>query len=231
MNSFSCIITAGGVGNRFDDKQKKQFIELSGKPLINITIDIFYPLPEIKEIVVTLPSDEYDAAAAMLYKAFPHKVKCIIGGSTRQDSVYLALQHCDPSSKYVIIHDAVRPFLNKGDLYEMMESVEIYRAVITGSKVKNTLKMVKNGIILKTIQRENLVEVYTPQIFEQNLIKEYHQKARALNIHFTDDAGILEHFGMPVFLHETESCSLKITTKADLQYAEHLLSHHVVNQI
>ncbi|MCL2063294.1 MAG: 2-C-methyl-D-erythritol 2,4-cyclodiphosphate synthase [Candidatus Cloacimonetes bacterium] len=222
---YSCIITAGGYGTRFDEKKKKQFFEINNRPLINITIELFYALPEINEILVTLPKEDFDLTSASLKKDFPNKVKCILGGDTRQKSVYNALQSCNEKNSFVLIHDAVRPFLDKVDLLKMIELVRESDSMIPGSRVKNTIHRLETTnrdsqkMLIETIPREDLIEVYTPQIFKLDLIKKYHEKAKNLKLLFSDDASIMEFFGEKIRWFETNSGNLKITTREDIELA------------
>jgi len=222
-NTFSTIITAGGCGLRFDPHQKKQFTNIADKPILYYAIDIFYHIDTITEIIITLPEDELSEKNELIKQTYPQKVKCIAGGKTRQNSVYNALLHCDTNNKYVIIHDGVRPFLDKTDLSTMMEKMSKHKALIAASKIKNTIKYVKDDIILQTPDRNDIIEVYTPQIFNLSMITELHSKARDLDICFSDDASICEHFGEPVVWFDTTSPALKITTKDDLKYAQYIV--------
>ena len=245
MNNFSCIITAGGIGSRFDKEKKKQFVEINGKPLINLSIEIFYEINEINEIIITLPADEYETASEILLKTYPQKIRCIKGGETRQKSVYNALHSCNLQNKFVLIHDAVRPFFDKNDLLAMMEIVQDCGALIPGSKIKHTIKKIapltkgmdtqsappmnyewggKGGELIEaTIPRDFMIEVYTPQIFQLDKIKNYHQKAKDVDFTFSDDASIFEYFGEKVYWYNTEKNNLKITTKEDLVYTDFLM--------
>ena len=228
MAYFSCIVTAGGAGTRFDKKHKKQFFEINGRPILHVAIDIFYSVEEIKEIIVTLPNDELERASTELYRAFGNKVRCVSGSVTRQESVYNALQACNKDTEYVIIHDGVRPFLKESDLSAMMSMVVEGSGVIAASKAKNTIKIIDGFLISRTIQRENLIEVFTPQIFKMSKIKECHERAKTVDVSFTDDASIFEYFGEPVRWFETDSSRLKITTKDDLDYAIYLYNKEVL---
>ena len=224
MPDFSCIITAGGSSLRFGDKEKKQFYKINDKPIINYTIELFYEIKDINEIIITLPIDDFEAAAQKLMNNFPEKIKCILGKDTRQKSVYNAIQICDMSNKYVMIHDAVRPYVNISDINSMIELTKNHNAVIPGAKVKNTIKKIEINKIIETINRDDLIEVYTPQMFKLDLIKDYHEKAKFIDKIFTDDASILEHFNIPVYWHETDSSNIKITTKDDIDFLQFLLN-------
>jgi len=224
-HTFSAIITAGGSGIRFDSQQKKQFLSIAGKPILFYAIDIFYQFDCIREIIITLPVDNLTEQSEVILQNYPYRVKCIAGGKTRQQSVFNALCQCEKTIKHVIIHDGVRPFLAKNDLLSMLELMNTHHALIAGSKVKNTLKKVNKDTIIETLTRDDIIEVYTPQVFDLSTIFDLHQKANNLGITFTDDASICEYFHQPVFWYDTTSPALKITTKDDLQYAEWLLNN------
>jgi len=219
---FSCIITAGGSGNRFDKHRKKQFYTIDNKPILNITIDNFYHLDEINEIIISLPADEYENISASLIDIYSNKVKCVVGGINRQASVLNALNICNDSNKYVLIQDAVRPFINRDDLKQMMSMMKDNHAVIPANKVKNTLKKVNANKIIETIDREDLIEVYTPQIFDLKMIKDFHHNVKDSKLVFTDDASIFEYFKETVIWYETKDINIKITTKEDMRYAEYI---------
>jgi len=219
---YSCIITAGGSGNRFDKHRKKQFFTIDNKPILNITIENFYRIDEINEIIISLPADEYENISKSLVEIYSNKVKCVVGGVTRQASVLNALNICNESNEYVMIQDAVRPFINKDDLKQMMLMMKDSHAVIPGNKVKNTIKKVINDKIIETIDREDLIEVYTPQIFDLKMVRDFHLKVKDSELVFTDDASIFEYFKEPVIWYETKDINIKITTKEDLKYAEYL---------
>ena len=224
LPNFSCIITAGGSGQRFDPNEKKQFTLLNGKPILHYAIDIFYPVECVKEIIITIPKSVADTSDDHPYFGNDslHRIKYIPGGKTRQKSVYNALSICNPKNDFVIIHDAVRPFFSDQELTNMLSLMNHTNALITASFVKNTIKEVANNMVKNTLNRESLIEVYTPQIFKLSMIKEFHEKAKDLNHVFTDDASICEYFNVPVMWYDTSSPSLKITTKSDLLYAEYL---------
>ena len=234
-HNFSCIITAGGLGKRFDPNEKKQFVLLDGKPILHYAIDIFYPIKCINEIIVTLPqaaadiSDtppknvtDHDDFQPYFRKGSLHRIKYISGGETRQKSVYNALQVCNPKNNFVIIHDAVRPFFSDQELSKMLNIITHTNALIPAGYVKNTIKEVADSKVKNTLNRETLIEVYTPQIFKLSMLKEFHEKTKDLDHVFTDDAGICEYFNLPVMWFETASPVLKITTKNDLEYADYL---------
>ncbi|MBT3168432.1 MAG: 2-C-methyl-D-erythritol 4-phosphate cytidylyltransferase [Candidatus Cloacimonetes bacterium] len=212
------IITAGGNGSRLQNKTKKQFLEISGKPLIFWTIEVFVNHPEIDEIIVSLPPDEQKWQKKILAE-FP-KITFVEGGKERQDSVFNALKKCPVDTDFVLIHDGVRPFVSAKEISQLLIKVTTEKAVIPISKIKNTVKQIERGKIVKTVSRENLVNALTPQVFDFNLIFDCHKKAKN---NFTDDAAILEHFDYSVAVLECSSKNFKITEPFDLEIAKYIL--------
>ncbi|MDD4155547.1 MAG: 2-C-methyl-D-erythritol 4-phosphate cytidylyltransferase [Candidatus Cloacimonetes bacterium] len=225
---ISCIITAGGKGSRFSNITKKQFYLINKKPILELTIDVFHKLDIINNIIITLPEDEYFKKNNDLTLKYPKKVSCVIGGVNRQQSVFNALTYCPEDTDLVLIHDGVRPFIEESEILNLIEIAKTHQAVIPGNKVKNTIKSVKDNKIINTIERNNLIEVYTPQVFNYHLIYESHKKIKEIQnteINFTDDASILEYFNIPVYWYESKSNNLKITTQEDIKYAKYLLEN------
>ncbi|MCD4796254.1 MAG: 2-C-methyl-D-erythritol 4-phosphate cytidylyltransferase [Candidatus Cloacimonetes bacterium] len=220
------IITAGGSGNRMKHKLKKQFIEIEQRPLLFWTLDRFADHLELDEVIVTLPEDEFKIYSKLIENEYPQAVITIIpGGNERQDSVYRALKNCSPNTSYVLIHDGVRPFISSNDISRLLDNAAKYKAVIPVSKVKNTLKKIKDNKIVKTVPRNDLVNALTPQAFEFDLILSCHKKAKAKELYFTDDAAIVEHFGFDVHIMEIEPYNIKITDEHDLEIAEMIIKN------
>ncbi len=218
------IITAGGSGNRMKHNLKKQFIEIEQRPLLFWTLDRFANHLELDEVIVTLPEDDFKIYSKLIENEYPQAVITIIpGGKERQDSVYRALKHCSPNTSYVLIHDGVRPFISSQDISRLLDNAAKYKAVIPVSKVKNTLKKIKDNKIVKTVPRNDLVNALTPQAFELDLILSCHEKAKAKELYFTDDAAIVEHFGFDVHTMETEPYNIKITDEYDLEIAKMII--------
>lgn len=220
----TCIITAGGTGNRFKANTKKQFFNINGKSILEYTIDIFYNMDEINEIILTLPASDFEEMSAFYNNKYSN-IKCVLGGLDRQESVFNALCNCNKNTDIVLIHDGVRPFVSKDTITKLIDNTLKFKAVIPASKVKNTIKEINDDKIIRTVERSNLVEVYTPQVFDYNLIFTFHNKAKNVkDINFTDDAGILEYFNIPVHWVECESNNIKITTLDDLDFAKYIIS-------
>jgi 2-C-methyl-D-erythritol 4-phosphate cytidylyltransferase len=223
MNNIA-IITAGGSGTRLPGKCKKQFLPLRGKPVIAYSLEAFLSHPEISAVVATIPQEDIDFARKLLNSYLDQGLTIIAGGKERQHSVLNALNIMPANTDYVFIHDAVRPLLTAQEIDSLLQNVIKQQAVIPAHKVKHTIKSVEGNRIVKTIPRDSLMEVYTPQVFEFSLILDCHKKAAADNLLFTDDAAILEHYGYQVFVSETSQLNIKITEPEDLPLVEYLLS-------
>jgi 2-C-methyl-D-erythritol 4-phosphate cytidylyltransferase len=223
MGRNIAIITAGGSGKRINSKTKKQFIEINGRALLFWTLDKFVEHEIIDEILLVLPEEQLSFIEEIDQEYPTVKISVISGGQERQNSVYNALTSCPEDTEYVFIHDGVRPFITGLDISRLYESVLLHEAVIAASKVKNTIKSVSDLKIEKTIPRENLYNALTPQVFKYDLILKYHKIAADDGLFFTDDASILEHYGVDVQIVDCPSANIKITDKQDLELAELLL--------
>ncbi len=219
------IITAGGSGKRLPGKVKKQFLLLDNLPLLYRSVLPFYELDKIDKILISLPKDEFEEEKNKIAKFF-HKKKFgfVVGGKERQDSIYNALDACDKDTDLVLIHDGVRPLIKKKTIQNLIDLAQKYGAAIPVAPVKNTIKKIRDGFIEETIPRENLVNVFTPQVFNYRIIMKLYQKAKAENLYFTDDAGIYEHYHHKIKCLITDSENIKITDKFDLQIAEQIFN-------
>ena len=231
MGKVVAIITAGGSGKRIKSKIKKQYIEINQRPILFWTLDKFVHHKEIDEIIISLPEEDIEVMKVQLEKEFPGSALiCVKGGTERQNSVFNALVSCPKDTEYVLIHDGVRPFISQNDISNLIKEAEQKRAVIPVSKVKNTIKEINEDKIIRTVSRTQLVSALTPQVFHYDLIFEYHEKAREENIQTTDDASILEHYGVEVFTLECSSKNIKITDQFDLEIAKFIIKNNMLGE-
>lgn len=218
------IITAGGSGKRFPGECKKQFRRIKNKPVLAHAIDCFYNIPEVDNIIVTVPYEDLEEAIALIHPLYPKAdITIMEGGKTRQQSVLKALRTIPSDTDFVMIHDGVRLLLAQEEIVDMLNLCRKKSAVIPVHKVKNTIKKIEDKKIVRTICRNNLVEVYTPQIFRYEMAVNYHLKSEKDGLNFTDDAAILEHYGIPVYVYETEQANIKITDKYDYEIVKLLI--------
>jgi 2-C-methyl-D-erythritol 4-phosphate cytidylyltransferase len=219
------IITAGGIGKRYPGKCKKQYLDINGKPVLVWSVENFYFHPDIESIFVTAPEDSLSYTKQMLDTHFPDKnIVVVRGGAVRQESVFNALSLVAPTTEYVLIHDGVRPLITLEEITQLLKLASRHKVVIPGHKIRNTIKEVKDNIVVGTIPRTSLYEVFTPQVFAYDLIIEAHKRAVTDKKVFTDDAGILEYYGYPVYIAESSAYNIKLTEPADYEFVKLLIN-------
>lgn len=220
---ITAIITAGGSGKRMNSPRKKQFLPLAGKSILEHTIDKFIDNNDIDAIVISLPIDEGSMQTELQNRYPQDNLIFAAGGEKRQDSVYNALKQCPTDTDFVLIHDGVRPFIKKTEITALINAAQKYKAVIPIARVKNTIKQVKGGQIVRTIPRESLVSALTPQVFEYQLILNCTTTALENKVEFTDDSSIMEYYGYPVHILEVGSENFKITDPFDYEIAKYII--------
>ncbi len=207
---ISFILLAGGSGKRFGGK--KQYVELLGKPLYLYSLEKTVGL--FDEVLLVLPEEDLDRI-----KVPPGVVK-VKGGKERQDSVFNAI--LEARGDVVVIHDCARPFADR-EMFLKVSQLGGYEGKITAIPVRDTVKMVANAYVVKTIDRSNLWLSQTPQAFRRRMLLEVHFRARNEGFVATDDAMLLERYGYKVGVVEGSPLNIKITYPEDIYYAECLL--------
>ncbi|MCX7845778.1 MAG: 2-C-methyl-D-erythritol 4-phosphate cytidylyltransferase [Dictyoglomaceae bacterium] len=222
VNKILGIILAAGKGKRFG-KDNKLLQDLMGKPVIYYSIYILEKVSEIDNIVIVSDREKKDLLEELIKEWRFKKVKDIIeGGKERQDSVYNALKFFS-FYNYVLIHDGARPFITEKLVKKIIQEGIEKKAVISGIPVKDTIKLISSMKVEKTLPREKLWQIQTPQFFEYSLILKAHEKAREDNFYGTDDGVLVERLNYPVYIIEGEPWNIKITTKEDLDLAQWLM--------
>ncbi len=231
----AAILVAAGQGERlagFTGGIPKQFIQLSQAPLFIWSLTTLAKHALIEHVLVTVP-DEWQRRAAELVAdflpEFKNKIAIIAGGSTRQQSVYLALEKLASSEKrpsYVFVHDAVRPFVTSYILDQILKKLEEGNAVTLGIPLSDSIKEVNNNIVLEDLDRGKFILVQTPQAAKFNLLLEAHRTAKLQQKESTDDASIIKAFGTTVTVVTGSKLNFKITEPEDLLIAQALIEHH-----
>ena len=229
------IIPAAGLGTRMARAGKrgvpsKQFFEISGTPIIIHTLRVFARNQQVSQIVVALRKGEMEQFSRQLEKEkLSAKVEIVEGGEHRQESVANALAKLKAAENdIVLVHDAVRPFVDDEIIANVVREVEKHGAAIAGLPAVDTIKQVdrtsEGAIITSTIPRERVVQAQTPQGFRYKLIKEAFDNAIADGFTGTDEASLVERMGASVWVVMGSPRNIKITTPADLELAEFLLA-------
>lgn len=213
------IIPAAGIGKRFGSSLPKQFYKMGGREILIHTLQKFERIRNVSCVNIATKKKYFRRIRNLLLKNnYSKPFKIIAGGTERQDSVFNALKNCDCSNNdIVLVHDAVRPFVSRKLIKELILSAVKFKAVIPVLNISDTIKQVKEKDIVSTLPRENLKRAQTPQAFEYKLLYDAFVHAYKNNFKATDESSILENYGFPVKFIEGEESNIKITKKSDLK--------------
>ena len=224
MKSYA-IILGGGSGRRMESSVNKVFLPLRGIPAIIRSLAPFTGL--CAGAVVVAAENELEQMQAIIRRfGMSRFVTAVVsGGSERQHSVWNGLTALPSDAECVLIHDGARALVTEEVIRRAMESVEKHGSGIASVPVVDTIKRSDgDGLVLETPDRASLYAMQTPQAFRLPLIVEAHRRAQADQFLGTDDASLLEHAGMPVYLSAGDRENLKLTTPTDLKLAELILT-------
>ena len=225
------LIPAAGIGRRMGGDRNKLLLELLGKPLLAWTLLAAATSQTIQWIGIMGQSTDFDDFKHILNQLnLTKSVELIVGGDTRQESVYNGLQALPGSAERVLIHDGAR-CLATPELFDRCTDVLVTcPGLIAAIPVKDTIKIVDSqGIIADTPNRSNLWAAQTPQGFEVELLKRCHSQGKELGWSVTDDAALFEKCELPVKIVEGEETNLKVTTPVDLAIAEFILRQRLAS--
>jgi 2-C-methyl-D-erythritol 4-phosphate cytidylyltransferase len=257
MPKTCAIIPAAGRGLRMGEAKPKQFLELSGKPILLHTLETISRSRFLSGILVVAQKD-FLAATENLIRAYcsvhPDKlcyssrraspgsvplslqeggagnricITVVVGGKERQDSVFNALQELPEECVWVLIHDGVRPFVSRQLLESTWKAALETGAAIAALPATDTIKWVREKTVLETLPREEIWFVQTPQVFRKDIIVAAYREARERGWSGTDDAFLVECFGVPVSVVPGERSNIKITTPEDLVWGNWLVNQRI----
>lgn len=220
----SVIVVAAGRATRMEGVDKV-LCPLGGTPLLLHALAPLQASELVDEIVIVTREDLMVTVGALCSQQGFSKVRRLVkGGEERMDSVQAGLQETDPAATLIAIHDGARPFLTQEVLEETIQAAAQRGAAAPAIPVKDTIKRVQDGVVVETLERESLMAVQTPQIFDADLIKGALAKAQQDQVALTDDCGAVERLGFPVYLTKGQEENIKITTPADLLRGELILA-------
>ena len=195
----------------------KQYLALCGKTVLEHTLEALLALDEIDTLVVALHPD--DRWFSQLAVAGNPRVRTVVGGGERADSVLAALEAL-PASGRVMVHDAARPCVTEDDLRGLLSAYSPDAGAILASEVRDTMKRADaRGEILETVSRERLWHALTPQLFDLAQLRDNLSRALAEGALVTDEASAMEWAGASVKLVAGRADNLKITRPDDLELA------------
>lgn len=216
------VIVAGGTGTRMNNTVPKQFLLLKNKPVLFYTIDTFLKSYADMQIILVLPEEHVAAGQEIIDAFFDYsRIKITIGGRTRFHSVQNGLALIEEES-IVFVHDAVRCMLTTDLVQRCFDAALEYGSAIPVIDSKDSVRIV-NGEDNEAVERTSVKLVQTPQTFHSKIL------LPAFNIDykdkFTDEATVVEAFGLRIHLVEGEDNNFKITRPADLLLAEQIIAN------
>ena len=229
------MILAGGRGNRMRSETPKQYMMLAGKPVLRWYVEAFAACEKIDGFLIVCPTEDREWIRENVIMLCEDAVRekwigFAENGKERYQSSWNGLQMVEGMFRgetvTVLIHDAARPGVSTEMILEILRQTEMYGAVIPMIPVKDTIKVVQDGVIVETPDRATLFAAQTPQAFDLSAIMEaYEAMFRSGGEHaITDDAQVMERYGtLPVHLCPGDEMNLKLTVPEDLQRMEQLL--------
>jgi 2-C-methyl-D-erythritol 4-phosphate cytidylyltransferase len=227
MEQNVVLILAGGTGIRFGKDEPKQFARLANKSVIEHTLDRFEYHRDIHVIYIVSHPDYIDKTKKMIRQQQYNKVEKVLpGGKTRQESSWIGLEAIDKNVENVLIHDAVRPLVDKVIIDKILKKMDSYSAVTVAVPSSDTVIEIGNDSIIQNIPKRHLLRlVQTPQAFKLDLICQAHRMAKEKKIkNVSDDCSLVVQFGLAdIFVIDGNVENIKITHPNDIQVAEEIL--------
>ncbi|PXF46698.1 2-C-methyl-D-erythritol 4-phosphate cytidylyltransferase, chloroplastic [Gracilariopsis chorda] len=223
IGDVSVILLAGGTGSRMKADRPKQFLELAGKTVVEHSLMLFGLMPEVKQLILVLDKSYRDQ-----FLKYRNMLDCELAfadpGNERQDSVYNGLCAVSEGANLVCVHDSARPLVSEENIRDVLRDGAEYGAAVLGVPSKATIKESADGrFVLRTIPRQRLWEIQTPQVIRPGLLLQGFEKVRRENLAVTDDVSIIEQLGEQVKITLGEYTNIKLTTPEDMDIAEAIL--------
>lgn len=225
-SSFAAILPAGGLGRRMGSKIPKQLLPLNGKPVYRYALETFAQMDKISEVVLAVPADWKSHFEKELQGfRFSHKLKIVIGGKERWESVRNGIEALSEKIDFALVHDVARPLISQSLILQVLETLETKGSCLVARPAVDTVKIAKSGKVERTIPRELVYLAQTPQAARVEIFKKLYKRIDDNPLDFlpTDEASILEHFEEPVYVVPGNSQNDKLTTRADLERFEFFL--------
>ncbi len=226
------IIPAAGTGKRFGTVYKP-FLKINNKTVLEIVLNRFLRLPNVREIVVVAKENYVDKVKRIIsakfnltrseFKNSSLRVGVVPGGKERKFSVYNAFKKLASSIDVVIIHDAVRPIFDLKLLTLMLKKIKYCNAIIPVKPISDTVKLIEDDYVKETVDRGKLFLSFTPQVFKKNILEFAYKKVNINKYMITDEAQLIEIAGKKVNTIIHSGYNVKITYPEDYEMVKGLL--------
>lgn len=204
------ILTCAGTGKR---------LQTDGKALVNIDgIELIVracsPFVGYVDTIVVLTLAHQQATIQTLLAKHHIHATCLVGGDTRYASVKIGFHWICDKVDAVLIHDGARGFITPALIEQVIQAGKTHKAVIPVRPISDTIKEVHQNRVVKTLNRDRLVQVQTPQFFNCNLLKTAYEHTHSPFV--TDESAVIEQLGEPVFTVPGDPYNIKVTYPQDL---------------
>lgn len=225
--SISAIIVCGGSSSRMNGVNKL-LLPLGNTNVAGRSMFAFEQCPEVGDIVVVCRERDRKELENTAEKLGIAKLRGFAeGGGTRQESVFSGLKKISPETSLIAVHDGARPLVKPEQIVRTARDAEVFGAAVLGVPVKDTIKVVNDGLITDTPYRPSLYITQTPQIFKRRIYFEAVDFALEHGLDFTDDCQLAEAIGVKVCMTEGGYENIKITTPEDIKIANLLLEEQI----
>jgi 2-C-methyl-D-erythritol 4-phosphate cytidylyltransferase len=220
---WAAIIVAAGQSTRLKSRIPKPFLKLDSKrTLLDFSLASFKKVKGLACVVIVTQPDYLEKAIHHLYRHHLAGIACT-GGQEREDSVLRGLLVVPEGIKTVLVHDAARPFVRPRLIQSVLESALRLGAVVPALPVKDTLKVVQQKRVVKTLDRDSIVAIQTPQGFRIDWLKKAFLTVDRRRSKLTDDAAVAEAAGFKVSIVEGDPLNFKVTTPDDFEQARQFI--------
>ena len=219
----SAVIVAAGSGERMG--KDKIMLDLGGTPVIARTIAPFQNSEYIDEIIVVTRGENLIPVSDICSSCGFSKVKSVIeGGATRTESALAGVSAVSPKSELIAIHDGARPFVTEDLIKSVISCAAVNMAAVPAIKSADTVRIVDDkGVIAYSPDRDYVVSIQTPQVFDADIIKGALSSAVNNNLSLTDDSSAAQRMGVKIHTVEGVADNFKLTVPDDFTKAAAVL--------
>ena len=217
--SCAAVIVAAGDSTRFQNDKTE--INIGGMPALAKAIKAFQESSLISEIVVVTKEEKISHVAELVKTYGFNKVKSvIIGGKTRYESSLAGVSAVSRGIKIIAIHDGARPFVTNAVISRTVEAASKYISAVPAIACEDTLRCFENDYLSGTVERDRIVRIQTPQVFDADLIKGALTFAIKNEIILTDDSSAMDYLGIKTRIVAGDKNNIKLTNPEDIIIAE-----------
>jgi 2-C-methyl-D-erythritol 4-phosphate cytidylyltransferase len=225
MRDVGVVIVAGGASTRTSGEELKQFRWVAGKPMLLHSLQAFMARPDVISVVCVVPQQYVADPPPWIFQCDVDRLLLSVGGKTRTESARNGLEDLPNEATIALVHDAARPFVENALIDRVVAVARGGECAVPGLPVADTIKEVDgDGLVTRTLDRERLWRVQTPQGFPRALIERAHREARSSGATATDDAGLCERIGIPVRIVPGSERAMKVTHDDDFERVETLFA-------